>query len=90
MCSTTFASPTVLEVFRYEGLVTHAYVAIVELKYKHGLMSKTQKQGEIEIIVFVGLWYCQRSAYSEILHTFAENQWWETHGANSPGSFIYV
>ena len=31
--------------FRYEGLVTHAYG---ELKYKHGLMSKTQKLGEIE------------------------------------------
>ena len=27
--------------FRYEGLVTRAYEAIVELKYKHGLMSKT-------------------------------------------------
>ena len=31
MCCTTFASPTVLEVFRYEGLVTRAYGAIVEL-----------------------------------------------------------
>ena len=40
VCGTTFGSPTVLEVFRYEGLVTRAYEAIVELKCKHGLMSK--------------------------------------------------